>query len=194
MRRSLLPALGAILLSGCIAADPAAVSRLSSLSPLEANPTDLTAAVRTAADVIIGEGDVTLTAKFDAREDRFDISETFNLVVDGSASAAPGIAPVKPGQERLVLASLDPDDAARFRAFQKAVRDYRANGGKGSGQISIGVTGCARKPLDPESRLISAWLQTAPDTRFIKLIDGMDMAKLLGGQPVPPCGLDAATE
>ena len=187
-------------LSACVAS-PASMVGLSRLSPLETNPADLRVAVRSTSEFDIRDGDLRMFFGFERNDGGTGVAERFNLDIDRTVGAAPGIPPIDPAQERIWITGLTPEDALRFRDAQARIKALRASGIDGTGTLSVQATGCTER--DPRQVTISltAYLQLAPDERFSRVLKVDDLNALLseeGAQPLSRCidttGIDALAD
>lgn len=90
-----------------------------------------------------------------------------------------GVIPVNGPDETLYLATLLPEDAARFAAAQADIRAARERGVDGSGSLSIElVGGCALREM-PATLPLSTWLSTPPMKGYVPLTRRVDAFQLI---------------
>lgn len=171
-------------LAACTTINPRTAAKLSTLSPLEADPAALRVAMRLPAPLELSKGDARLaiawapnTTPATRQEYKLDVSEL------SGAGAAP-VAAIRQGEKIVVLTLADTDIVA-LRAFQQKIRADKARGGQGKGSITVAFSGgCWRGAFPGGARRLpfEVWLQTAPAQDYLPIIQGADLQQVLTGE------------
>ncbi|MCC1480443.1 hypothetical protein [Roseibaca sp. Y0-43] len=169
----------AVAVPACTAVTPAGLIAASRLDPLSAPADEIAVALGVPQSVRLGPGDAVLRIAFrgGAAASTVQIEEEVPLQIAAQPDGA--IAPNSP-DERVFIASLGPEDAARFSAAQRAIQLARAQGVEGKGTLTAEVVdGCLTAPLAAEFP-ISTWLRSSGDGRFVPLTRQIDAFQSLG--------------
>ena len=177
----------ASLLSACVAS-PGTLARLSQLSPLDTNPSDLRIAVRTPVGFELGENDLRMLFAYARHDGAPGVEERFSLDIGDPVGAAPGVGVIDVTRERLVVSALGAADAARFREAQTRIKALKAAGIDGTGTLAVEATGCiATGPLERPIPL-SAYLQMSPGDAYRRVLSLDDLNAVLKAEGRGPVG------
>lgn len=193
MRPSSLPALLAVLaMSACSTVPPSSYARLAALSPLEAKPSEIRMAVIAPEKLVIRPGGAVLSVAWrpksgEARKKDFSLE-----VLSGNATAPQLIPRLNPGQSLYVL-KLTEADASALLALQREIRQAKAGGVEGQGDIGAGLRDACwtgRFPTTGEPMPLEAHLRTEAGGGWTTLIAGIDLKDILksaGISRLPSC-------
>jgi hypothetical protein len=183
----------AACLCGCMSVPAASIAKLQRLSPLEADPAQIRAAVLHPDFITLRDGDVTLTVTYRPSGTGPVVNEQFRA---GASIADPMASElrerIQPGQTATVV-KLAAADIAKLRAAQAAIAAHKASGGKGKGSLSVGATGCRNAPVPDGDARFSTWLKVSTAEPFLPLIADADLAAMLRQagtslEAMPACG------
>lgn len=193
MRPPRLPALLAVLsMSACSTVPPSSYAKLSALSPLEANPSEIRMAVIAPEKLVIRPGGAVLSIAWRPKLGNSRKKEFSLEVLSGNATAPQLIPRLNPGQHLYVLKLTDAD-ASALLALQREVREAKANGVEGEGDIGAGLHDACwtgRFPTTSEAIPLEAHLRTEAGgdwTTLIAEIDLKDILKSAGISMLPSC-------
>jgi hypothetical protein len=172
---------GLVLLAGCMSAPPSSYAKLTSLSPLEANPQEIRVAVLATQDLVMRPGDAILDVYF--KPDHGEkLSAKYALeIISGNASAPQLLTALKPGQTIYVL-RLTSADTVSLRVLQGDVIKAKAAGMHGEGGFSLGFAHACWNgsfPRDGRPMPFDPWIQTQAGGEFIPVFTGIDVKDLL---------------
>ncbi|GGK22967.1 hypothetical protein [Salinarimonas ramus] len=167
------------LLAACAGISPSGLVAAARLDPLNSDPGAITVGVGLPETIRLRDGDAILRIAF-TREgaDEAVVDEAVPLAVAEGASRAD--APRAEPGERIFLAGVAADDAARFRAAQARIRALRAQGVRGSGSLTVTVRAGCRTGEVPDTLPTRTFLRTSPDAGFATLTRSPDLFALLG--------------
>ncbi len=178
-------------LSGCASLSPGAVAGLAGFDPFSADPAALAVAVRTTQALRLRTGDVSLRVALAAADPAEAFDETLRLaVVDDPQGTGIALEPGRP--ERVHVATVAPEDRARFAAIQARVKAYKAAGRpQGRGTLAISVSGgCREGDIDAGKARLSTYMRTSADRPFFALTRDQPLDRALAGVPferLPSC-------
>ncbi|MBK8456527.1 MAG: hypothetical protein IPL47_04925 [Phyllobacteriaceae bacterium] len=189
-RLSIFAVAGHLALAGCASLAPGAVSRLSGLDPLLADPSVLSLAAVMPVPTKLRDGDVIMTISVSAPAPLGAIEETFLFDVT-EAGDTPGII-VNAGTERLHKLVLTGEDAGRMRAVQAKIKAAKAAGIHGQGKFSVGIKGgCLDGRLGDGPLIAAVFMRTQTAEDYFPLLKSVDLRKMAGEEAIarlPACG------
>ncbi len=175
---------GLVALAGCLTTPPSPMLELSRLSPLKADPGAIRLAARLPDPLQVRDGDIRLRISFDGGTDATRLVEEYAAIIVDAPAGTPGIAPGSAG-ERTYVAALSGEDAESLRAVQRRIRDWRAGGMEGEGQLAVSATACAAGPLPDGPIRLTTWMRTEPDAPFFVLTRGVDLRRQIERRGAP---------
>ncbi len=179
-RPFIVPALICALAStACTTVTPGGLVAASRLDPLNTPFDRIGVAVGVPVNVRMKPGDATMQIALrtgDAASDTV-VEETVRLVLEHDAA---GTVRETAADERVYLATLDPDDAGRFAQAQADIRAARARGIKGTGSLSVSITDGCYVGERPETFLTRTWIRMSPDDAFVPLTRRTEVSRLVG--------------
>lgn len=185
--------LGLLGLSACMSISPAGMIAASRVDPLAMPADQVSVAVGVPQAVRLAPGDAVMRIAFrgGAAAATVMIAEEVPLQLMRDAA---GTIRANAADEVVYLASLLPQDAARFSDAQARIRDARASGVEGVGTLNIEIVGGCHTGPAPAELPASTWLRTDPSGAFVPLTRRADAFGALagaGGGPMPgtlsPC-------
>jgi hypothetical protein len=179
--------LALLFLPSCMSLNPISAAKLSTLSPLDANPADLRAAIRLPASLELGKASVKLVMKWSSTVTA-PMTQEYPLEITEITKSVGGLPTNLASGEKMVILALSSADVEPFRAFQRKMKAEKAAGIKGRGSLSADFSGGCWRGVYPagNARLpLEVWLQTAPADDFIPLIQDGDLQAMLSraGEP-----------
>ena len=179
-RPFIVPALiCALAATACTTVTPGGLVAASRLDPLNTPFDQIGVAVGVPVNVRMKAGDATMQIALrtgDAASDTV-VEETVRLVLEHDAA---GTVRETAADERVYLATLDPDDADRFAQAQADIRAARARGIKGTGSLSVSITDGCYVGERPETFLTRTWIRMSPDDAFVPLTRRTEVSRLVG--------------
>jgi hypothetical protein len=171
---------GLLALSACASISPAGLIAASRLDPLGTPPDEIGVAVGVPDTVRLSSGDAVMRISLRGGSSASTIlvsEEVLLQLVRDEGGTIPANAP----DETVYVASLLPEDAARFAAAQAEIRRARESGVEGIGTLNVEVVGgCFVGPV-PEGLPASTWLRTDPAGPFVPLTRRVDAFQATGG-------------
>ncbi|MEM9797040.1 MAG: hypothetical protein AAF919_11145 [Pseudomonadota bacterium] len=150
------------LLSACDAVTAPGLLAAAALDPLETPPQQLALAVSLPESVRLRDGDAILHLSYSDGTDPM-VSETVPLTI------TPITGLELASGDHAYRAALVADDARRFAAAQRAIKELRSDGVEGTGSFGLSVVGgCTTAPL-PDALPVATWLQPGPEAAFVPL-------------------------
>ena len=141
--------------------------------PLNARPENIAVAIGVPETFQLRTGDANLRMSFKGRgaAQAIRLEETVALRI---LPNAPG-KPAGNAGERVYIARVSAGDLDRLARVQAAILDVQATGAKGTGTLSVEVSGgCFVGPV-PDTLSVSSWLQTDPLDGFVRLTSAADV-------------------
>lgn len=183
MNRRILPTFALLLAlssTACSSLSPGGLIAASRLDPLNTPPDRIAVAVGVPQAVRLSTGDAVLRIAFEgsgtASNMRVDevVPLQFTEDVPGAPAASAG--------ETVFVARLATEDAARFAVAQKRILAMRSQGVRGSGSLSVAITGGCHTGAAPSVLPVSTWLMTDPADGFMQLTRKADMFREMGSE------------
>lgn len=164
--------LTALLLSSCASLNPAGLIAAARLDPLDTHPSNINVALAVPDSVQLRDGDAYFSMSFVPDDDADNpLGDNIPLAVKPSQNGPR--APLE--GETIYVLGFAPQDIAKVTEMQTQVRQLRAQGVKGRGEISVGVNGgCLTNP-DLKALTVTIWLRTDPDSSFVTLVRQTDL-------------------
>ncbi|WP_298360822.1 hypothetical protein [uncultured Litoreibacter sp.] len=172
------PLIALLLVAGCSNIVPSAIARLYSVSPMEADPSDIAVALDLPDGIGVRQG----TAKLLLTATRSDTNET---------SAATYILAASPGRDGSTVYAIADRDFGRLRAQQSLIRGWKdAAGDATNGSLSAGLEGCIIGAGPADDAAMSINMRTAKEDAFFPLIRRApitDVMELADMEDLKPC-------
>lgn len=181
-------------LAGCMTVPPSSMLKLSRLSPLEADPSAIQFAVRLSDQLLVRDGDVRLRIRFDGDAPGMRLVEEYAALVTDAPHATPGIAAAAQDGMHVIVAALAEEDARSFAQVQRRIRDWRAAGVEGKGQLSVSATACADGVVPDGPLYVTTYIQTVPGEPFFILSRRADLRALMAGAGAPSNTVPSCTD
>lgn len=163
------------LMAGCSAVLPAGLMRLTTLSPLEADPEGFAVTLDLPADIEIAPGSATLTLEATQTARDQTASGSFRL----AESEAPD------GGQTYRIAT---HDLERFRALQAQINAWESEDADATqGSLSVMVDACRLGDGPAPDSTVSVALQTAMDEEPFPLLRDAPLSRIL--RPADSAGL-----
>jgi hypothetical protein len=165
-------------LCACTSLSPSGLIAASRLDPLGTPPDQIGMAVGAPNSVRLASGDVVLRIAFqgNAAGSPVLIKEAVPLQLTADET---GIITANGPQEILYLATLLPEDAARFAAAQNAIRAARQQGVEGTGSLNIELVGGCTLGQAPTTLPFSTWLNTPSTQGYVPLTRQVNAFELI---------------
>ncbi|WP_043539493.1 hypothetical protein [Salinarimonas rosea] len=161
-------------LAACASVAPSGLIAAARLDPLGSDPQAVSVGLGLPETIRLRDGDATLRIAF--TRDGADapvVDETVPLaIVEGAGRAG---APEPRAGERIFLAGVAPQEAARFRAAQARIRALRESGVRGTGTLAVAVRGGCRTGAVPATLPTRTFLRTSPEAGFATLTRSPDL-------------------
>lgn len=172
--KHVFPALGAVILAGCVSVNPVTLLRLATLDPLTADPTQMAVQMLLPEGIGVTEGSANVRVQAET-EGGAQFNEEFLLV-----ATDPNIW------------RIDPDERDRFRAAQaRATAWEQAAPQETSGSFGAGFEPCLLGDGPSEDATVSLSIQLEPGASFLPLLSGVPVLELGEEADVDtlrPCG------
>lgn len=168
MFRSFLPVL---FLAACTSVDPITLLKLSTLSPLEADPSDIAVNVQLPDGLQIRPE----TAILSVSATRNDLKSE-GMYVLATADGSDG-----------TTYSVAIDDRARLKAQQALILGWKEEEPDTSGSISVGLEGCSVGTGPATNATISIQIRTEAQGPYLPLLNAMPIADVLDANELQPC-------
>ena len=173
-----------LLGAACASVAPSAAARLAALDPLRVDPGQIEVVLRLPPGLSFAPGTAVLEVAATRGRDR--VAEKYRLEMLTAADAGPPGGPVI-----LTLALMEPE-AARMRALQRQVADWRGTGG--SGTLGVGIEGCAIGDGPAPGARGSVLLRTEAGGPLQPLVNDKRLVDILGADvmaAIKPCAAPA---
>ncbi len=173
LKFAIFTSLTAIVVTGCSGISPAGLIAASRLDPLETSPSDIAVAISVPDALSLQDGDVSLYLAFvpDDLNTYVAIATTVLLSVSESATG-PRQSAVG---ETIYVLGFSTQAAAQLSATQDKIKALREQEIKGTGTLSVDVTGGCLSGALGDSLQISTWLRTDPEASFVSLTHNIDL-------------------
>lgn len=177
MNRSRLRVLAVLLSSAylvaCSGVPVASYGKLLRLDPMSAEPADIRVAIRMDDAVDLNPARVQMRVAYVALEDGIEEAHELEVTPIRPDSISPKIEKDKAVNESVTYYGLNSEDAETLRGFQKRVREHKAGGGDGEGELTVAFSDfCAVRPLSEDNTPFTIYLKTAPEQDYFPLYGG----------------------
>lgn len=169
-----------LLLAACSSVVPETVNRLSSLSPIEADPEqiEILISLPDGIDLPAGGASLTLSAAKDSQ------TTTGHYVLSRSevTSVEDGIGNQTEGH--LLLYRIENKDIPNLRAQQRQIRAWKAENDATEGSLSVSLSPCIQGEPPAEDAKGSVWIRTENDGPFLQLVKSAPIRQLLDADTI----------
>jgi len=166
-------------LSACSAVTPAGLIAASRLDPLGTPADQISVGVGVPLSVRLNSGDAVLRIAFRGGTSSSTVlieeEVPLKLTIDRA-----GLIRANSADEQVYIASLAPEDAARFSAAQAAIKNARAQGAEGNGSLTVQVIRGCYRGTQPAGLPVSTWLRTSDADAFVPLTRQIDAFDTFG--------------
>jgi hypothetical protein len=173
LKSAIFTSLTAIVVTGCSGISPAGLIAAYRLDPLETSPSDISVAISVPDALRLHDGDASLYLAFvpDDPSTAAPITTTVLLSVSENATG-PRQSAVG---ETIYVLGFSTQAAAQLSATQDKIKVLKEQKVKGTGTLSVNITGgCLSRALG-DSFPISTWLRTDPKASFVPLTHNSDL-------------------
>lgn len=147
--------------AACTSIPITSMYRLSQMSPLDTDPTQIRVAIRVDEMVNVADGAATITMAFKADDNSVDAHHEFAVQIDPMSNLSAELQEdMLPGEQVIVL-SLSAEDASTMANLQQLVREAKSRDVKGQGTFGLAIGDmCLREPLPERDVPLTLFLQT----------------------------------
>lgn len=150
--------------------------KLRNLDPLEADPAQISIAVRTDKSIGIADGGGRLELGFDANDDSVQIDESYVIEFAAEPAYAPNLNKDRGTNETVTVFRLSQNDARRMRDMQARITAFRQSGLEGTASFGVNLPGvCLHSQIPDGAVFVDIFMQTEIGGEFVLISRDVDL-------------------